>query len=187
MGHQWGALHTFNGTVSSCGGGNRTGADAYEPGSGISIMAYAGICGSQNLAAHSIDTFHVKSLEEMVAYSQSGGGNGCAVTTATNNTPPTVTGPGNFNIPKQTPFSLTASATDPNGDSITYDWQEFDTGGSTGTTAVPNADADGTPRPIFRPYLPTVSGTRTFPSLRHILNNANVPPATTGGFLTGEL
>ena len=151
-------------------------------------MAYAGICGTQDMAAHSIDTFHVDSLQAIVAYSQTGGGNGCAVQTATGNTPPTVTGPGNFNIPKQTPFSLTASATDPNGDSITYDWQEFDLdAGGAGTTAVPNTDSDGTARPIFRPYSPTVSGTRTFPSLQYILNNANVPPATTGGFLTGEL
>ena len=76
-------------------------------------------------------------------------------------------------------------ATDVNGDSITYDWEEYDLGA--GTTAVPNTDADGQARPIFRPYLPTVGGTRTFPSLQYILNNANVPPATTGGFLTGEL
>ena len=185
MGHQWGALHTFNGTVSNCGGGNRSASAAYEPGSGITIMAYAGICGNQDLAAHSIDTFHVKSLEAIVAFSQNGNGNTCAAITATGNTAPTVTGPGNFTIPKGTPFSLTASATDPNGDSITYDWEEYDLGAA--TTAVPNTDADGQARPILRPYSPTVGGTRTFPSLQFILNNANVPPATTGGFLTGEL
>ncbi len=185
MGHQWGANHTFNGTVSNCGGGNRSAGSAYEPGSGITIMAYAGICGNQDLAAHSIDTFHVRSLEAIVAYSQTGAGNGCAVPTATGNTAPSVTGPGNFTIPKGTPFSLTGAATDIDGDSLTYDWQEYDLGGS--TTAVPNTDSDGTARPIFRPYLPDVGGTRTFPSLQYILNNANVPPATNGIFLTGEL
>ena len=184
MGHQWGANHTFNSTTGSCDG-NRSGGSAYEPGSGVTIMGYSGICGNQNLANFSIDNFHVKSLEVIVAYSQTGGGNACAVTTATGNTPPTVTGPGNFTIPKNTPFSLTAHATDPNGDSITYDWEEYDLGAA--TTAAPNTDADGSPGRSFAPSLPTAGGTRTFPSLQYILNNANVPPTFSGGFLTGEL
>ncbi len=186
MGHQWGANHTFNGAVSNCSGGNRSSASAYEPGSGVTIMAYAGICGNQNLAGNSIDTFHVKSLEVIVAYSQTGNGNTCAATTSTGNTPPAVmTNTVPWNIPKQTPFNLSAIATDINNDSITYDWQEYDLGGS--TTAVPNTDSDGTARPVFRPYLPTASGVRTFPSLQYILNNSNVPPSTTGNLLTGEL
>lgn len=184
MGHQWGANHTFN---TSCSG-NRSAASAYEPGSGITIMGYAGVCGAQDLADHSIDTFHVKSLEAIVAYSQTGNGNTCAVTTTSGNTPPTVSvvGGPSWNIPKQTPFTLTATGSDPDaGDSITYDWQEYDLGAS--TSAIPNTDSDGTARPIFRPYDPT-SGSRTFPSLTYILNNANVPPATyDGGLLTGEL
>lgn len=191
MGHQWGANHTFNGTVSNCGGGNRSSTSAYEPGSGITIMGYAGICGNQDLARNSIDTFHVKSLEVIVAYSQNGNGNACAATTATNNTPPAISTVGgtSFNIPKQTPFALTASATDVNNDSITYDWQEYDLGASANT--VPNTDATGA-RPIFRSYPPTVGGVRYFPSLQYILNNANVPPSTYGcgrttPCLTGEL
>ncbi len=192
MGHQWGANHTFSGNVGNCSGGNRSAGSAYEPGSGVTIMAYASICGNQDLARNSIDTFHVKSLEVIVAYSQTGNGNTCAVATATGNTAPTITSVGgtSFNIPKQTPFILTASATDPNGDAITYDWQEFDLGAA--TTAVPNTDSDGVAKPIFRPYLPTTDPSRTFPSLQYILNNANVPPATNGSCpssscLTGEL
>jgi hypothetical protein len=187
MGHQWGANHTFNGTVSNCGGGNRSSGSAYEPGSGITIMAYAGICGSQDLARHSIDTFHVKSLEAIVNFSQVGNGNSCAVSTPTGNTPPAVSvvGGPSWNIPKQTPFTLTATGSDVNGDTLTYDWQEYDLGAS--TTAVPNTDSDGV-RPIFRPFLPTSGPSRTFPALEHILATANVPPSTDiGGFLTGEL
>lgn len=191
MGHQFGADHTFNGTVSNCGGGNRATSAAYEPGSGITIMAYAGICGNQNLAAHSIDTFHLKSIDQIVTYTVGNSGNNCAVRTGTGNTPPTVSviGGPSFTIPKQTPFSLSATGSDINGDTITYDWQEYDLGSS--TTAVPNTDATNT-RPIFRPYLPTTSGTRTFPALTYILNNANVPPPSfscglTTACLTGEL
>ncbi len=190
IGHQWGAQHTFNGAVSSCSGGNRSGGSAYEPGSGVTIMAYAGICGNQNLARNSIDTFHVKSLEVIVAYSQTGNGSTCGTATATGNTAPEVSVEGGviFDIPKQTPFTLTAIGSDANGDAITYDWQQYDLGAA--TTAVPNSDAVGA-IPIFRPYLPTTSPSRTFPSLPYILNNANVPPSTynCSGFscLSGEL
>ncbi len=191
IGHQWGGNHTFNTTAGYCGGGNRAQSAGYEPGSGVTIMAYAGICDAQNLANNSIDTFHVKSLEEMIAYSQTGSGNSCAATTATGNLLPVVTGPGNFTIPKGTPFALIAIATDANAgpaDSITFDWQEYDLdAGNAGTIAIPNTDSDGTSRPVFRSYLPTTSGTRTFPRLQFILNNANIPPNTTDGFLTGEL
>lgn len=181
MGHQFGGPHTFN---ASCGG-NRSGSSAYEPGSGVTIMGYAGVCGAQDLALHSIDSFHVRSIEQLVAFTTTGGGSGCAVTTSSGNTPPSVTGPGDFTIPKLTPFYLTASATDANGDSITYDWQEYDLG--TTATTIPNTDVSGA-RPIFRPYSPETSGTRYFPSLQYILNNANVPPSTYGGgFVTGEL
>ncbi len=187
MGHQWGANHTFNGAVSNCSGGNRSALSAYEPGSGVTIMAYAGICGSQNLSANSIDTFHVKSLEVIVAYSQTGNGNTCATTTPSGNTPPSVSivGGPSWNIPKQTPFTLTATGSDVNGDTLSYDWQQYDLGAS--TTAVPNTDSDSNPRPLFRPFLPTSGPSRTFPALAHILNTANVPPPSTGGLLTGEL
>ena len=183
MGHQFGGNHTFNGVGGNCAG-NTSGA-AYEPGSGITIMGYAGICSSQDLALHSIDTFHVKSIEEIVSFS-TGTGNACAVSTATGNTPPTVTGDTGFTIPKLTPFTLNASATDPDNDSLTYDWQEYDLG-APATTPAGNSDADGMERPLFRPFLPTTGSARTFPRLQYILNNANVPPTTTGGRLTGEI
>ncbi len=183
MGHQFGGNHTMNGC-------SRTASAAYEPGSGITIMAYAGICGNQDLADHSIDTFHVKSLEEIVAFSNNmATGGSCPVTTANMNTPPSVSvvGGSTFNIPKSTPFSLTAAATDIDGDSLTYDWQEYDLGPS-GAGQVPNSDADGSARPIFRNFVQTETGTRIFPQLNHILDTANVPPPTYGGgLLTGEI
>ncbi|MBK7706528.1 MAG: hypothetical protein IPJ30_12315 [Acidobacteria bacterium] len=99
----------------------------------------------------------------------------------TGNSIPTVTAGGPYNVPKQTPFKLTAAAQDADGDALTYDWQEFDLGPPfviPPTGYVQDNDADGNARPIFRNYAPTASPSRTFPSLQYILDHANVPPPT---------
>ena len=166
MGHQFNGRHSFNGTVSNCGGGNRTASSAFEPGSGTTIMAYAGICDSQNIQPHSDDYFHVKSLEEMVGFIA---GNSCDVETSTGNTPPTVTASANMTIPKSTPFTLTATGSDANGDSITYCWEEYDLG----TSSPPDTDASGSARPIFRSFNPASSPSRTFPKMSDVLNNTS--------------
>ncbi|MBK9636631.1 MAG: hypothetical protein IPO63_01965 [Bacteroidetes bacterium] len=168
MGHQFGGSHTFNATTSSCGGGNRSASAAYEPGSGITIMAYAGICGAtNNLAPNSIAYFHTHSFDQITNYITTGSGNTCPTTTATGNTPPTVTPDGlNYYIPYLTPFSLNATGSDPNGDALTYSWEEYDLGAA-GNWNAPVGDA-----PIFRPFPPTSTGTRIFPKISDIVNNA---------------
>ncbi|MGI8437666.1 MAG: reprolysin-like metallopeptidase, partial [Chthoniobacterales bacterium] len=183
MGHQFGADHPFNSTVGSCGGGNRNASTAYEVGSGVSIMAYAGICGNTDLAPHSDDYFHTASYTEIDNYTSTGGGNACPTTVGTGNNPPVLGSLGTFTIPANTPFALTDSVTDADSDTLTYDWEEYDLGAAQ-TTQNPSGSID---YPIFRSYEPTLSPTRYFPSLTYILNNANVPPATNAsGYATGE-
>ena len=170
MGHQFGGNHTFNGTTGSCSGNG--GSDvAFEPGSGITIMAYAGICGVQNVAAHSIDTFHAASFDEIVAFSRdSAEGGSCGTASTSTNRPPVVTNPvDGFSIPKGTPFELTGAATDPDGDGLAYQWEQFDLGAA----GAPNAAATVTTStpPLFRNFAPTLSPTRVFPQISDIVGN----------------
>ncbi|HZM83731.1 MAG TPA: M12 family metallo-peptidase [Candidatus Limnocylindrales bacterium] len=268
MGHQFGGNHTFNGTQLNCSGGNRNAANSVEPGSGSSIMAYAGICRQDDLQPHSDPYWSQRSFTEITTYvgstrpainevqnvslrgfdtdgdsfalffngnftapivrgtnyttagikaaleasagwpagatvtvapfggtgtltdegfqvSFNGGAvaavnqanlgltntvgvtgfvgetakggpidNGGNVVQVTANHAPVVTVPAAVTIPLRTPFTLTGSATDSDGDTVTYMWEQNDRGGisggsTAGTTLVSNTKASG---PLFRQF-----------------------------------
>lgn len=162
MGHQFSGNHTFNAVTNSCNG-NRSGSTSVEPGSGVTIMAYAGICSPNDLAQHSIAYFHAISYDEIVNFTNSGSGNNCPVTTTTGNNPPLVTGSASYIVPKSTPFTLTGSAIDPEGDVLTYSWEETDPGNSGGNW---NSGA----KPFFRSYTPVASPSRLFPKSTSVIS-----------------
>ena len=179
MGHQYGAEHTFNGVSGSCGGGNanpdvtRNGTliqgTNVEPGSGTTIMAYAGICGTADVQLHSDAYFHTVSLDQIFSYIRS---TSCPVTTPTGNTAPVVSTIATFTIPKRTAFVLRGSiATDVQGDALTYCWEQTNTTKTTIDT--PRAsNADG---PNFRSLSPTTSKDRYMPQLSDVLESNLYP------------
>jgi hypothetical protein len=161
MGHQFGGNHTFNSSTGSCGGGNRNGSTAVEPGSGVTIMAYAGICGINDLAGNSIPYFHGISFDELTNFI-AGPGNFCAVTLTTGNSAPFVIAPPYYLVPKSTAFVLTGSASDPDGDPLTYSWEEIEIAPTAGNWN------SGNP-PYFRSYPPVTTPTRYFPKASMVL------------------
>ncbi|GAA3951034.1 zinc-dependent metalloprotease family protein [Hymenobacter algoricola] len=165
IGHQFGGDHTFNSNSGNCAGGNRAAVSAYEPGSGVSIMAYAGICAPQDLGPNSIPYFHSRSFDQIVAHI-TGAGN-CGVVTATNNSAPVVSAGANYVIPFKTPFTLTGSATDPESDPLTYSWEQYNLG-PTGDPRTPTGDAA-----IFRMFTPKTSPARTFPKIYNLITNTD--------------
>jgi len=179
IGHQFGMSHTFNSNLGSCtGNGSATGN--VEPGSGTTIMSYGYTCssdaanddyGDSGLPNGPILNFHAGSFASATTYLNTIPAVGTTTTTA--NTPPNVTVPAtSYTIPKSTPFMLTGSATDANGDALTYNWEGIDIG----TTATPDGSvfADDTKPPFFRTYAPSATGnSRTYPILSAILDGTN--------------
>ncbi|MCU1397434.1 MAG: type sorting protein [Acidimicrobiales bacterium] len=168
MGHEFGGNHTFNGSQGSCSG-NAEPSAAMEPGSGSTIMAYAGICNSDDLQSHfpsnsSDPYFHAKSFDEIEAVISNSSQAGTS--SASGNSVPTVASVGgaSFAIPPQTPFALTAQGDDADGDALTYGWEQYD------GTPTPRPLA-AQPKPngaLFRSFTPTTSPVRYFPSLATI-------------------
>ncbi|MCY9823829.1 reprolysin-like metallopeptidase [Aeromonas media] len=166
IGHQFGADHTFNGTTGSCGGGNREASQAWEPGSGSSIMAYAGICGEEDLQANSLPYFHSKSIEQMRAHMATV--SSCGTTQSLTNNAPQVAAGNDHVIPANTPFVLKGAGTDLDNDALSYTWEQIDLG--TESFSVASMVDDGS-RPLFRFVAPTSAPERTLPSLPSLLTN----------------
>ncbi len=160
VGHQFGAQHTQNNTC------NRASNSAYEPGSASTIMGYAGIC-APNLQTNSDAIFHSHSYDQIQNHID---GTTCAdVEVTTNNAPVANAGTGGYTIPISTPFELTGSGTDVDGDALTYIWEQRDLGPETNTLAELNNPLGNAP--IFRVWTPSTDPTRTFPRLTDLLNN----------------
>ena len=171
MGHQFGGSHTFNGSNSNCGGGNRSGTSAYEPGSGSTIQAYAGICGvANNLQAHSDPYFHARSLLQMGNYSTTGTGGTCSTNTPKPDAPPVVPAQASFTIPANTPYVLTGSATTTApGANLSYGWEQYDLGAANNDLTL-----DLGTGPIQRSWPATTSSRRYLPRLSNLLAGTSV-------------
>lgn len=164
VGHQLNGGHTWN----RCNGGTgRHGNSAFEPGSGSTIMSYHGACGNDNVDGESILGFHSGSIEEFKLFYTQQNGNTCGSFQQTVNNPPvvTLTYQDNFFIPILTPFEMFGSATDPDGDTLVYNWEGIDTGPE---VALGTQEASSA---IFRTYAPSDATNRYFPRLSTILNN----------------
>ena len=178
LAHQFSAEHTHN--AGGCAGISRE--NGYEAGGGNTFMAYKGSCGVNAYAPpFGSDYFHSRSIAQMSDYIINGTGATCAMLSNTGNNAPTITAPAAVNIPRNTPFILTATANDADaGDNnnLTYTWEQYQAGGNlySNPSFSDAGDPVTTTRPIFRPFAPTTNPARTFPSLQYILNNANTPP-----------
>ncbi|RMG61414.1 MAG: T9SS C-terminal target domain-containing protein [Bacteroidetes bacterium] len=166
MGHQFAATHTFNTDAPNCGA-NRTGSTAYEPGSGSTLMSYAGACNPHNVAPDAEDYYHGFSLQQILTYTRQGPGSNCPQVIQTGNTDPSVSaGDGGFFIPHSTPFELEGFGFDPDGDSITYCWEQMDLGPA-GHPNFPVGNA-----PLFRSFQPRPTPSRTFPRIQNVVANS---------------
>ncbi len=154
MGHQLGANHTFSHNLEGAGVN-------MEPGSGSTIMGYAGITNA-DVQNNSDPYFHVVSIlqvqNNLVAKT-------CDVETPVTNNPPVIAALNDYAIPKGTAFALTGNAIDPEGNPMTYTWEQFD------NAAVPVTSINGNTGvgPLFRSILPSTSPTRYFPKLSTVL------------------
>lgn len=172
MGHQFGGNHTFSNSNEG------TGVNM-EPGSGSTIMGYAGIT-SQDVQPHSDAFFHAISIQQITNNIKS---KTCPVSTSTGNSIPTANAGSDYTIPKGTPFMLTGTGTDANGDLLTYIWEQTDNASSSQTGASSAASATKASGPTFRSWTPTASPVRYFPRMASVLAGATT---TAGSEITVE-
>ncbi len=160
MGHQFGGNHTW-----TFNGNEGTNAQM-EPGSGSTIMGYAGITGATDVQSNSDPYFHARSIEQVTDYIKT---TSCQTNTNTGNAVPSADAGSNHTIPNGTAFVLEGSGSDSDaGDVLTYCWEQYDENNA--STTYPSVTA--TTGVAFRSYSPTTSTDRYFPRLSTIKTGA---------------
>ncbi|TMM58452.1 T9SS type A sorting domain-containing protein [Maribacter algarum] len=157
IGHQFSARHTWSFQ-------DEDSLSQIEPGSGTTIMGYAGITGINNVALNGDDYFHYISIVEITDYL---GSISCGETISLTNSPPVVTPTGAFTIPISTPFVLSGDATDTDtSDILTYTWEQIDDGEVPQSAFGPNNQEGSN----FRSVKPSTNPERYFPRLTRVLS-----------------
>ena len=167
LGHQFGGNHTFSHSNEG------TGVNM-ETGSGSTIMGYAGIT-AQDVQPHSDSFFHAISIQQITNNIKA---KTCPTSTSTGNTVPTADAGADYTIPKGTPFMLTGTGTDANGDALTYIWEQMNSASSSQTGAGSAASVTKATGPTFRSWTPQITPTRYFPRMASILTGATTTAGT---------
>ncbi|WP_186504877.1 reprolysin-like metallopeptidase [Neptunicella marina] len=181
IGHQVGGTHSFNGTSGFCSG-NRSFDTAWEPGSGSTIMSYAGLCNSEDLQANVDDYFHIGTILQYRQELTSGRSGNCGTLVNLTSEQLVADAGANYTIPAQTPFMLTALQTENNPEGVTYNWEQYfeyinftehDPTPSPSASATEMAEDDGT-RPLFRSFKPVTDPVRYLPALDLVLRGQGI-------------
>ena len=161
IGHQYGGNHTFSFSAEN-------NAVNMEPGSGVTIMGYAGITGATDVASNSIPIFHAGSIQQITNNIKS---KTCQTNIPIANAVPVPSAPATKTLPIGTAFKLVGTATDANAsDVLSYCWEQVDDATTVGAAASypSGTKTDGA---NFRSFMPKNNGTRYFPRLEdHVAN-----------------
>ena len=163
LGHQLSASHSWSNCTGSEG---QRASTPYEPGSGSTIMSYAGACGAENNIQQRADAyFHVANIEEVELFQESNAD--CGTQLSTGNIAPEaiILQEQDLVIPIRTPFELKGEGLDENGDDLTYCWEQYDLG----PASILDAPRDNAP--IIRSILPSINSNRIIPDLDNIIRN----------------
>ena len=174
IGHQLGANHTFS--HSSEG----TGVNV-EPGSGTTIMSYAGITGPDDVQPHADPYFQYVSIDQIITNLES---KTCWVGTTITNNPPVADAGDDYTIPKGTAFKLKGTATDTDDDALYYTWEQIDDGNITSSNFGPTNTSGAN----FRSRPPVTTPERYMPILSRILTGelTETNPTDTSGNTSWE-
>ncbi|SEB35880.1 Por secretion system C-terminal sorting domain-containing protein [Tenacibaculum sp. MAR_2009_124] len=166
FGHQFGGYHVQS--SSNCR--SSAGRQEVEPGSGSSIMGYAGIC-PPNVQDHPDDYFNYVDIRDVIEWTRVN--SSCAELISTGNSDPVVSAGDDYYIPVSTPFVLEGISSDVDaGNTLTYCWEQNNP---------EDPRSSNTPQPtwvygpLFRSKLPADTVNRYIPSIQDVIQGNLTP------------